>query len=138
QQQQPKSQGDHGHFQNCRRIVHLKDACKKSFGFSGRPTPALSHRYVFSCPTTSGSGARPSGRFTVCTFLGSGNSATSQVCARPKRRKRRAPFVCVATTLNRYSHPMGEGESSSAGRPIQTLWKLRARSLAVPSPVGRE
>jgi len=32
----------------------------------------------------------------------SGNSATSQACAGRKRRKRRAPFVRVATTLNTY------------------------------------
>ena len=35
------------------------------------------------------------------------------------------------------SHQMREGESS-AGRPIQALWKLRATGLAVPSPGGRE
>ena len=33
---------------------------------------------------------------------------------------------------------MGEGESSSVGRRIQPLWKLRKTGLAVPSPVGRE
>ena len=36
------------------------------------------------------------------------------------------------------SHRMGEGESSSVGRCIQPLWKLRETGLAVPSPVGRE
>ena len=36
------------------------------------------------------------------------------------------------------SHRMGEGESSSVGRRIQALWKLRETALAVPSPVGRE
>src|SRR5213075_3105641 len=35
-------------------------------------------------------------------------------------------------------HRMGEGESSSVGRRIQPLWKLRAAGLAVSSPVGRE
>jgi len=35
------------------------------------------------------------------------------------------------------SHRMGEGESSSVGRRIQPLWKLRETGLAVPSPVGR-
>src|SRR2546426_11648076 len=33
---------------------------------------------------------------------------------------------------------MGDGESSSVGRGIQPLWKLRETGLAVPSPVGRE
>src|SRR2546427_10768827 len=33
---------------------------------------------------------------------------------------------------------MGEGESSSVGRGIQPIWKLRETGLAVPSPVGRE
>src|SRR6266851_4273760 len=36
------------------------------------------------------------------------------------------------------SHRMGEGESSSFGRRIQPLWKLRETGVAVPSPVGRE
>src|SRR5437879_679928 len=36
------------------------------------------------------------------------------------------------------SHRMGEGESSSVGRRIQPLWKLRETGLALPSPVRRE
>ena len=41
-------------------------------------------------------------------------------------------------SLRRSRGRMGEGESSSVGRRIQALWKLRETGLAVPSPVGRE
>src|SRR5437773_12323485 len=43
-----------------------------------------------------------------------------------------------ATLTPALSHRMGEGESCSAGRPIQALWKLRETGLAVPYPAGRE
>src|SRR6185436_14129827 len=40
-------------------------------------------------------------------------------------------------SLRRSRGRMGEGESSSVGRRIQALWKLRETGLAVPSLVGR-
>src|SRR6266516_910207 len=55
-------------------------------------------------------------------------------------RSARAPTgAAEAAALPDAKHiRMGEGESSSAGRPFQTLWELRATGLGVPSPVGRE
>src|SRR5206468_2395575 len=53
-------------------------------------------------------------------------------------RKNNFGFWGRITLTPPLSHRMGEGESSSVGRPIQPLWKLRATGLAVPSPVGRE
>src|SRR5216117_3464772 len=47
-------------------------------------------------------------------------------------------FGGTVTLTPALSHRMGEGESSSIGRRIQPLWKLRETGLAVPSPVGRE
>src|SRR5216117_1531183 len=47
-------------------------------------------------------------------------------------------FGGTVTLTPALSHRMGEGESSSVGRRIQPLWKLRETGLAVPSPVGRE
>src|SRR5216683_7847928 len=47
-------------------------------------------------------------------------------------------FGDTVTRTTALSHQMGEGESSSVGRPIQPLRKLRGTGLAVPSPVGRE
>jgi hypothetical protein len=35
-------------------------------------------------------------------------------------------------------HPMGEGESSSAGRRTGRGWDFREAGFAVSSPVGRE
>ena len=47
-------------------------------------------------------------------------------------------FGFGGTLTQALSHRMGKGESSSVGRCIQPLWKLRETGLAVPSPVGRE
>jgi hypothetical protein len=58
------------------------------------------------------------------------------------RRRRRGEGPALShsprRSLRRSLGRMGEGESSSVGRRIQPLWKLRAAGLAVPSPVGRE
>src|SRR5688572_2971947 len=52
--------------------------------------------------------------------------------------KNKLGFWGEITLTPALSHRMGEGESSSVGRRIQPLWKLRATGLSVPSPVGRE
>src|SRR5256885_11825576 len=53
-------------------------------------------------------------------------------------RKNNFGFWSRITLTPALSHRMGEGESSSVGRRIQPLLKLRETGLAVPSSVGRE
>src|SRR5205809_6072083 len=53
-------------------------------------------------------------------------------------RPPRSTLFPYTTLFRSLSHRMGEGESSSVGRRIQPLWKLRATGLAIPSPVGRQ
>jgi hypothetical protein len=110
------------------------DSCKNNFGFwdTVTLTPALSHPmgYLFS-----GSGCRAA--TTPPRAAAERLARTARLpgshCAAGRGATRRS--ATSSTTLNRY--PMGEGESSSVGRPIQPFWKLRGTGLAVPSPVGR-
>src|SRR5213593_4658283 len=77
---------------------------------------------------------------------GGGEAAGNEMAAEYKAssnaikdsRKNNFRFGGTLTLTPALSHRMGEAESSSVGRRIQALWKLRETGLAVPSPVGRE
>src|SRR5436309_8096142 len=71
-------------------------------------------------------------RFFSRAAIGTAKRFTKDSC------KHNSGFSATLTLTPALSHRMGEGESSSDGRRIQPLWKLRETGLAVPSPVGRE
>src|SRR6266705_3457671 len=71
-------------------------------------------------------------RFFSRAAIGTAKRFTKDSC------KHNSAFSATLTLTPVLSHRMGEGESSSVGRRIQPLWKLRETGLAVPSPVRRE
>src|SRR5213592_1087989 len=71
-------------------------------------------------------------------YLTAGESSEDRPNWLKGSRQNNFGFWSRITLTPALSHRMGEGESSSVGRRIQPLWKLRETGLAVPSPVGRE
>src|SRR5213592_2733163 len=71
-------------------------------------------------------------------YLTAGESSEDRPNWLKGSRQNNFGFWSRITLTPALSHRMGEGESSSDGRRIQPLWKLRETGLAVPSPVGRE
>ncbi len=90
-------------------------------------------RYLFSVPTKICAGARPSGRFTAAISRTLAFSQRTSGCATRKRRKRRAPSVRAATTLN--THLAG---STFLRLDMPARCRQRPRDLGKsPMPLGR-